>query len=198
MKSPFGGFCVFEPAAYVHAACKDSKLSESLEIITALTRDEFEEIENQDRFWSTLKPMPNGCWEPVHRKTDPSRYVEVTTKWRAGQPYHRVAWELTYGLIPDGLVIDHLCRNRRCSNPDHLDAVTMAVNTQRGDRAILTERDVVLIRELYATGYYTQRTLAEWFRVNYTLISRIVRGERWLNVGGPIALRPDVNCKIAS
>lgn len=46
---------------------------------------------------------------------------------------HRVAYELFVGPIPDGLQIDHLCRNTRCCNPAHLEAVTPAVNSQRGD-----------------------------------------------------------------
>lgn len=45
---------------------------------------------------------------------------------------HRVAYELWFGPIPAGLDIDHLCRNRRCCNPAHLDAVTRSVNLRRG------------------------------------------------------------------
>jgi hypothetical protein len=45
---------------------------------------------------------------------------------------HRVAYEAVNGPIPGGLVIDHLCRNRLCANPAHLEAVTHRVNLLRG------------------------------------------------------------------
>ncbi len=45
---------------------------------------------------------------------------------------HRVAYTLLVGPIPVGLVLDHLCRNRRCVNPKHLEPVTSKENTLRG------------------------------------------------------------------
>lgn len=45
---------------------------------------------------------------------------------------HRVAWELAYGPIPDGKQIDHLCRNRVCIYPEHMEIVTNKVNVLRG------------------------------------------------------------------
>lgn len=46
---------------------------------------------------------------------------------------HRAAYELANGPIPDGMQIDHLCRNRLCCNPDHLEAVTREENIARGN-----------------------------------------------------------------
>jgi hypothetical protein len=45
---------------------------------------------------------------------------------------HRWSYENAYGKIPDGKVIDHLCRNKACVNPSHMEVVTVRVNTMRG------------------------------------------------------------------
>ena len=46
---------------------------------------------------------------------------------------HRVSYRLLVGEIPEGLVIDHLCRVRACVNPGHLEPVTQQINTLRGE-----------------------------------------------------------------
>jgi len=49
---------------------------------------------------------------------------------------HRIAYEFALGPIPDGLTLDHLCRNTICCNPAHLEPVTLRVNTLRGTSPI--------------------------------------------------------------
>jgi hypothetical protein len=83
----------------------------------------------------------DGCWLWTGARTSPWGYgtiqLEGRPKRRSGLA-HRVMYELIVGPIPEGLVLDHLCRNPSCIRPDHLEPVTQRVNTQRGVRATKT------------------------------------------------------------
>ena len=50
---------------------------------------------------------------------------------------HRLVWQMANGPVPDGLVVDHLCRNRWCVNVNHLDVTTNRENIRRGLRVAL-------------------------------------------------------------
>lgn len=76
---------------------------------------------------------PNGCW--VWQGAVANSYGIMNAGSRKGRAYvHRVSHELFIGPIPDGLHIDHLCGNRLCVNPEHLEAVTQRVNNFRTRR----------------------------------------------------------------
>lgn len=84
------------------------------------------------RFWERVeKGAPEDCW-PWRQTVSAGGYG--VWKLRGQFTYaHRFAYELAFGPIPDGLVIDHLCRTRACCNPHHLEAVTGTENVRRGE-----------------------------------------------------------------
>jgi hypothetical protein len=84
-----------------------------------------------NRFWDKVDRVdPDECWT----------WQAATRKgygvfFFCGRlvPAHRFAYELLVGSVPDGLELDHLCRNRGCVNPAHLEPVTRSVNVLRGE-----------------------------------------------------------------
>jgi HNH endonuclease len=84
----------------------------------------------EDRFWSLVLVVEN-CWEWLG--SDNGRGYGKFVVGRKHALAHRWAYEHFKGPIPAGLTIDHLCRNRRCVNPDHMEVVTMRTNLMRGD-----------------------------------------------------------------
>ena len=90
------------------------------------------------RFWSKVYAHENGCW--VWRGSiDSGGYGRV---WGGGSrkdgtgrlvPAHRWSYEALVGIVPLGLQSDHLCRNRACVNPAHIEPVTNRENVLRGN-----------------------------------------------------------------
>jgi hypothetical protein len=87
-----------------------------------------------ERFMAKVSARPDGCWQWMGA-TDRYGYGLSLFYGRRERKHmaHRVAYEQFVGPIPEGLVIDHLCRNKGCVNPDHLEPVTIGENVLRGE-----------------------------------------------------------------
>ena len=78
-------------------------------------------------------PEPNsGCWLWLGSNDGKHGYGRVSQKLHGEHQAHRAVYVVHKGPIPAGLVIDHLCRNPACVNPDHLEPVTPRTNLERG------------------------------------------------------------------
>lgn len=92
---------------------------------------------------------------------------------------HRAMYEQEIGPIPEGLHLDHLCRQTKCIRPDHLEPVTHAKNLQRGNGTKLTEDQVRTIREV-PIGLFTTRELAAMYGISESHMSRVRRGVKYV------------------
>lgn len=138
-----------------------------------------------DRFWSKCMPEPNsGCWLWIAGLSS-NGYGQFSIE-RTMRASHRVSYLSLVGSIPTGHEIDHLCRNRCCVNPNHLEAVTKAVNIQRGEacppvrrgelhhHSHSSDEEVEQARVLHLAGW-TGKEIAARFGVGRSTVSRWIR-----------------------
>ena len=90
--------------------------------------------EESERFHSKFIELPNGChqWQGPLDK-DGYGYFFLRRKSRRA---HRVAWYMQRGGIPEGMVINHICRNRWCVNPQHMQLLTPRENNLQDSNSI--------------------------------------------------------------
>jgi hypothetical protein len=163
-----------------------------------------------DRFWA-LVDTSGDCWEwtASRMRSGYGRITVTTDRGKSQALAHRVAYELTHGPIPAGLVICHRCDNPACVRPDHLFADTQAVNMRdmtakgrrargerqglrlhpecaaRGERvasAKLTAEQVREIRRSYEAGELTQKQIGRKYGVSQSGISLLIRRLNWRHV----------------
>lgn len=92
-----------------------------------VTLEEFERrVDKTDTCWLWKGCLVRGYGQ-IGRKKDGKLVREYA---------HRVSYRLYKGRIPEGLVLDHLCKNLICVRPDHLEPVTFLENLRRGKRGI--------------------------------------------------------------
>lgn len=98
--------------------CKDCK-----KLTSGRKRNSLEDVLNKYDIDS------NGCW--IYNGSSLSSGYGVFYYQSAGLMAHRISYQLLVGEIPDGLVLDHLCRNKLCINPEHLEPVKQGENARR-------------------------------------------------------------------
>jgi DNA-binding XRE family transcriptional regulator len=147
----------------------------------------------EDRFWEYVDASnPSGCWPWIGKSKGSGGYGR-TSILHVAYPSHRVAYELTNGPIPDGLIVRHTCDNPPCVNPAHLilgshkdnarDAIERG-RRPRGSQAScvkLTEGQVREIRELRSQGL-SQYELARRFGVHRSTIKDIDSRRSWAHL----------------
>ena len=114
------------------------------------------------RFWEHVD-RSEECWTWTSHKNSGGygRYAaRCPTLARVVNHYaHRVAYELSSGPIPDGLTIDHLCRNPSCVKPAHLEAVPQVLNTRRAMRKPLVWTDASIVTRARKDGGVSYRVM---------------------------------------
>lgn len=87
------------------------------------------EAKSYERFLQRINISDFGCWQMTgwHDQDGYAHFHKSKHQSKA----HRISYEFHNGLIPAGLTIDHLCKNKWCVNPEHLEAVTAQENASR-------------------------------------------------------------------
>jgi hypothetical protein len=117
----------------------------------------------------------NGCWVWQYAcNSDGYGVIHLNGKSFGA---HRHYYTIHRGAVPEGLQLDHLCRNRACVNPSHLEPVTSAENSRRSSTAKLTHETAEEIRSL--RGRVPGVELARRFGVSKATISRVWNGGAW-------------------
>lgn len=88
-------------------------------------------VKDRERFESKYVVLPSGCWQWTGKLDNGYGRFWLRGKTELA---HRISWLVHRGPLPDGTPhLDHLCRNRWCVNPDHLEPVTIGENVLRGE-----------------------------------------------------------------
>lgn len=121
-----------------------------------------------------------GCWLFLGSLHHRDGYGMLRCGGRMMQA-HRVSYEARVGPIPAGLVIDHVCGNRACVNPEHLEPVTVTENNRRGRGTKLDPERVREIRRLAEHGAAI-REMARLYGVSPITVKLVVERRTWTDV----------------
>jgi HNH endonuclease len=87
-----------------------------------------------DRIADKIEFAPDGCWNVGKYRSKIYISDKPTGGGKVNEWIYRALWKETVGNLTKGNVLDHLCRNELCVNPDHLEEVSPRENSVRGMR----------------------------------------------------------------
>jgi hypothetical protein len=125
---------------------------------------------------STLKTMvilgesPGDCWEWNGSKNKTTGYGKKTVNGKSVLA-HRWVYEMLFGIIPEGRVVNHLCSNVSCVNPHHLEVVSQAENCRHGKG---TKLDIEQVREIKAAKNNRRWGLGKELSIKYGVSSALI------------------------
>lgn len=119
--------------------------------------------------------VPSGCWNWLGA-IDIHGYARVGGRLVFHEMYVRA-----HGAVPEGKQLDHLCRNRLCVNPDHLEPVAPRWNARRGSTTRLTVSDVIEIRKAVTRGE-SRTSVSRRYGVCAQHVGSIVSGKKWADL----------------
>lgn len=161
-------------------------------------------LNRKKKFWNAVAiGGENECWEWTRSK-DRNGYGHVAFGSRGSVRHfasNRVSFFLTHGVDPAELVVMHSCDNPSCCNPSHLSLGTKLDNTRdciaknrfpRGERydRKLSDIDVYIMREMWFSGLFSQRTIAKHFSVSSGMADLTLRGRNWSHIPMPEGAPP--------
>lgn len=126
----------------------------------------------------TLGESPDDCWEWIGSINPKTGYGKKQWHGRA-EMAHRWMWMMLFGIIPDGMVINHKCSNRKCVNPHHLEVVTPAENCRHGKATKLSEDLVRRLRKRSPMPRKVRRRVAQRIGISESHLNAVIRGEVW-------------------
>ena len=89
-------------------------------------------VPEEERFLAMIDKTQTGCWEWRGYRNQKGYGMFHPYQFRGNVFAHRWSYEKYVGDIPIGMVLDHLCENKSCANPEHLEPVTNAESLRRG------------------------------------------------------------------
>lgn len=151
-----------------------------------------------NKFWKSVTKQDDGCW--ICRLTPSGIYSRITV---GGVRMMGHVFSLRLKLrrpIRSGFIASHCCNNPRCVNPDHLEEETQANNMRKmvrdgrhsprkGDNnfnTVISDANVLYIRNSLSSKSKTVRQLARELRVTYQAVWNVAKGRRAKELGGDI------------